>query len=322
MSVRPLLSIFFSIIVNYSVLFSSFPLMWLDSAPGAILQMVTQTVRLLQLGAARPGLSTNAQWVRDLKESNRLHPDQHLNHFLRSNKLSVWPTATVPSFPQVGAGEALRCQPFVTARLEELHACLLNRTMYKYKRGLANLMRRQKTDVVFTSTASDSHTVVSFENHKPDVVCFAGDEVGPSSIAFLGDVKDCTSATNGFTDEEVGHVLDMATVLMIKHQFHRSTLLCFLTDGLRFQFFRLVRPLRSSEILYESSAVFVREHGWQVRDHASTIVPLAMHRVEYVYMCVVDLLRSADGSRGGSGVHLGGSARLQGRSRAGLRSLL
>lgn len=186
-------------------------------ATRADISAVAQAIRNLRPEDAHPGVSTNAQWVQRLREVNRLQPSQELSNFLRSNQLAVWLTSTVPSFPRIGDSESLHCQPFVTARLEELHQCQSSGIMFQHRSllpGLNIITRTGRQRVSFVSRAMDTHEVVSFQNRKPDVTCFFDDEVGPSSIVFLGDVKGCSSATNGFSDwssTRHGHRIDLQT---------------------------------------------------------------------------------------------------------------
>jgi hypothetical protein len=80
----------------------------------------------------------------------------------------------------------------------------------------------------------------SLGNRKPDVVSYASsDTKGSQEIVLLGDVKG--RELGGFSDAEIGHVLDIGTVLMRDHQVGRRELYVFLTDGYRFQFFSISR---------------------------------------------------------------------------------
>jgi trehalose-6-phosphate synthase len=80
----------------------------------------------------------------------------------------------------------------------------------------------------------------------------------------LGDVKGCGPRHKDFPEEEIGEILDMGKGILNKEQFTRTTLICFLTDGYRFQFFRCTRSERGSNISFEQSAVYGGESGWKV----------------------------------------------------------
>ena len=67
------------------------------------------------------------------------------------------------------------------------------------------------------------------------------------------------SSKGDFSDAEIGHILDLAKTLLRSH--HR-VLCCFLTDGERFQFFKVER--RIDEFFFQQSSVFSNTMGWQI----------------------------------------------------------
>ena len=101
---------------------------------------------------------------------------------------------------------------------------------------------------------------VSFNSRKPDIVGNLQTNSGSFSIVFIGEVKG--RGTGDFTNSEIGQVLDMSMELLILHS-HRDEVLSFLTDGYRFQFFRVVR--RGEGVFnYEMSGIFNKHEGWKV----------------------------------------------------------
>lgn len=186
--------------------------------------------------------------------------------FLEGCAVNWWPTADVAAFPPVGASESTTCQPFVTARINEIVACAGQVHRKKHFRIPGTSPYVQATEHVdFRSILVDGHAVVSYSGRMPDIVCYNGVRRGGCSITLLGDVKGCGARNRDFPEAEVGHILDMATDLMTKEQFTRTVLFCFLTDGYRFQYFRCTRSQHGDEIRYEQSAVYGGELGWQVR---------------------------------------------------------
>jgi hypothetical protein len=113
-----------------------------------------------------------------------------------------------------------------------------------------------------TQTIESSHDKASFSRRKPDVVVYNGNLKGAYAITMLGDVRGCRSA-NDFPDAEVGHILEMSKVLFEEHQFSRTFLYSFLTNGSRFQFFKCFRN-STGRINFQESLVFSGLDGWQV----------------------------------------------------------
>jgi serine/threonine protein kinase len=70
------------------------------------------------------------------------------------------------------------------------------------------------------------------------------------------------SSKGDFPDAEIGHILDLAKVLLRSYQVFRRVLYCFLTDGERFQFFRVER--RIDGFFFQQSSVFSNTMGWQI----------------------------------------------------------
>lgn len=188
-----------------------------------------------------------------------------LDTFLEEHAVNWWPTADVAAFPPVGAMETATCQPYVTARINEIANCggQVHRKKHIRIPGTSAYVK-DSVRVDFRSIPVDGHAVISYSGRSPDIPCYNGVRRGGCSITMLGDVKGCGGRNKDFPEAEVGHILDMGTDLMTKEQFTRTTLYCFLTDGFRFQFFRCSRSQQGHGTSYEQSAVYGGEHGWQV----------------------------------------------------------
>jgi hypothetical protein len=224
-------------------------------------------LQLLALKVSREhkGITTASQWVASLRTEGLLAANsQSLDTFLESVRVHWWPASNVSPFPEVGAMESSSCQPYVTARINEIHRGQVHRKKaLRFPGTPAYLDRSDPAEL--RSIPVDGHSIVSYGGRSPDVPCYYGTRRGACSITLLGDVKGCGARSKDFPEAEVGHILDMGTDLMTKQQFTRATLFCFLTDGYRFQFFRCVRTQQGDQIMYEQSAVYGGEHGWQVR---------------------------------------------------------
>jgi hypothetical protein len=206
-------------------------------------------------------MSTAAQWVRNLRERGDLGNSQAFQRFLEERAVSWWPTANVRKFPAVSAMETVTCQPFVTARIAELNGRVHEKKIFRIPG--TSTYKKNAFSVILHSQPVDSHETSSFSNRKPDIPCYNGDRRGGCAITILGDVKGCAARNKDFSEAEVGHILDMGSELLNKEQFSRSALICFLTDGYRFQFFKCERT-RGSDLTYIQSVVYGGQRGWQV----------------------------------------------------------
>ena len=254
-------------------------------------------MRALHVSREHKGISTAAEWVTSLRAEGSLAANSsNLDNFLLGYAVNWWPTAGVIDFPPVGAMETAICQPFVTAKINEIASS--NGQVYRKMLGDTNAYyARANERVEFRSIPVDGHAVVSYSDRKPDIPCYNGVRRGGCSITLLGDVKGCGPRNKDFAESEVGHILDMGTDLMTKEQFTRTFLICFLTDGYRFQFFRCSRSQRGDGIRYEQSAVYGGEHGWQVLCdifHPYVINLTLMHANRYFSDCLFLQLRSWD----------------------------
>lgn len=211
----------------------------------------------LKIAQTHHGVSTEAEWAQDLKTQGRLSYDQSFQNFLEASKYSYWPTDQLPAtFPVLKSSESDVCQPFVDDVINLIAA----------DKGF-----RINTDGQFFSkpsslnslhTITSAHDKVSYSARKPDVVIYNGNLKGACAMSIVGDVKGCRSTTD-FPDAEVGHILDMSKVLLDEHQFSRTLLYSFLTDGYRFQFFRCCKDSTGS-FEFKASSVFTGLDGWQV----------------------------------------------------------
>ena len=177
--------------------------------------------------------------------------------------MNWWPTEESPSFPAVGSSETGTCQPFVNTMIENIMTC--SKAYIKSNdRTRSGKATARSVSIQLQSQPVDGHANVSYATRKPDLPCYYGDRRGGCAVTMVGDVKACGARDSDFPEGEVGHILDMAYDLMTKEQFTRTSLLCFLTDGSKFQFFRCTRRHLDDELSYEQSPVYVEEKGWQV----------------------------------------------------------
>jgi hypothetical protein len=205
------------------------------------------------------GATSYADWTRHLRETNSLSCTPEFQGWLHRCSVSTWwPTHHVESFPELGQIESEHCQPFVSSMIASLQTNQIHQLLADgsgYDSRPSTLHPSPPNDI------QDAFNRVSFNRRKPDIVLYKVGQRGACSITMLGDVKGRTSDRD-FPDEEIGRILDMSKELMTDHQFLRQSLICFLTDGYRFQFFRCNKC--DGSFAFHSSAVYTGVRGWQV----------------------------------------------------------
>ena len=113
-----------------------------------------------------------------------------------------------------------------------------------------------------TSIPHDRYDSVSYRSRKPDLVAYRVSMTGPYAITLIGDVKPFDGMDRPFSDMQVGHVIDMGWELLRWVQPWRSTVLVFLTDTRRWQFFEMKRT--NMDLHVDQSAVIKDWDGWRI----------------------------------------------------------
>jgi hypothetical protein len=236
--------------------FSSF------SADTALNAVVSQLQLAFRMNRSHIGVSTEAEWVKDLEDRRLLSHEQTFDNTLILLRQSWWPRSP-RSFPLLHDPENDVCQPFFDQMFEDLRCHKMHRRLAAggYSKNPAPKNQQPK----FLNEFICSPNSPTFSLRKPDIVLYQPERRGPCSITAIGDVKGRTS-DGAFPNSEIGHVLDMATVLLREHQFLRVFIYCFLSDGYRFQFFKCQRQSGSvsEPFKYVQSAIYIGEAGWQV----------------------------------------------------------
>jgi len=211
--------------------------------------------------------TTEAELAKAIINSKELIPfNEQLKGFLTDLKVKWWilhDDVWNGTFPNTGSTEKDICQPFVTNILQPFTQLIIS----KFSVGIPGNSSSYESDIELSSTVNNkAYKVVSFGSRKPDIVSYEKGCTGVSAITFFGDVK--RSGTGDFSHQEMGHIIDMAYDFM-EIQTDRSFLICFLTDGNRFQFFHTYRS--GTQYLSQYSAVYSGLDGWQVIDNARII---------------------------------------------------
>lgn len=237
--------------------------MFVVPVPAERIQVLEAKVQALEISKRPAGVTTEANWVKSLRENGAYTSPPSLEAFLEQYKVSWWLKATVDAFPAVGSMESTICQPFITDRINEILNCKGKVHPKSNKQGAPSTSFVKTTvNVTFRSVPVDGHGQVSYSGRRPDIVCYHGNKRGACAITLLGDVKGCQNVDRYFPDDEIGHILDMATDLMEKEQFTRAFLYCFLTDGRKFQFFKCIRA-GHHDYTFEQSPIYHGVDGWQ-----------------------------------------------------------
>ena len=152
-------------------------------------------------------------------------------------------------------------QTFVNKCLQQI----MDLNGHNYFKVHTNNKRRNKQANLHYDVNLEAFKSPTIGTRKSDVVFYDTGKTGELSIVFLGDVKQRQHGDNDFRDDEKGHILDLMTHLLTEIQIHRKYLFGFLTDGLRFQFFKAFRAETSAPINYSMSQVYDGGFdGWQV----------------------------------------------------------
>jgi hypothetical protein len=215
------------------------------------------------------GVTTEAEWVAALRSNGKLKHLESFDDFL-AVKGAGWINTTADfNFPGIGTGEIPRdnsvsgVQTYVTDKLNQI---LNAKYFHARKKKNPNQFIQQREELTLKIQPDpDAFRRVSFGHRKPDVVAYRGSNRGAFAIALIGDCKGVVSLDKDFQPAEIGHILDMSKDLLSKFQVFRHVMFSFLTDGQRFQFFKVQRE--SDGFHFTQSIVFTDTLGWQVDDY-------------------------------------------------------
>lgn len=198
----------------------------------------------IQQGRTRKGAQTQAQFYDGLLEANRL---KNVNQNEIWSGIAEWPLERAPKEPAINALEHGEngVQSDVTTILNELIA-----------------HEQQSATINWTSLPDpDAYRKVSFRTRKPDVVNYQKDQTGCLAITSFGDLK--RRGLGGFSSEETGHILDMARSFMEHVGMYTPFLIVFLSDGVRWQFFRVDRQQGDQLYYRQASVINDAALGWR-----------------------------------------------------------
>lgn len=227
------------------------------------------SIEVKELRTAKPhqGVTTAAEWVCKLRGANELYYSSKLDAWLLDKKLECWICGGIvgadyfPSEECLESGEG-GTQEFVWRLLEKISSSDGCKTYQPRKDERGYLSRPGSNLRLSCYPVPDSHKNASFGSRKPDNVFRSRpDATGVHTIVVIGDNK--RRARGKFTEEEIGHILDMTRQLLMEYQKRRVLMYCFLTDGFRFQFFSVQRKT-AREFIFHESIVYEGLTGWQV----------------------------------------------------------
>ena len=204
-----------------------------------------------RLSSGLQGPRTRSQWVKDLKSKDMLTFD--INFFQTFDE-SV---ESSPDLLRLISGEKIANIDF-SIRVGEEPRKVKNQIIIGSREHFGNVVQQV---ILLTGRRHDcdARNKPSVGSHKPDYLLRITVCAGEQSIVVVGEIKGMADLDREFSDEEVGQILDFIQELLIK-QGWRKFALGFLTDGVRFEFFRGTR--RESKIEFTRSGLISEGAGW------------------------------------------------------------
>jgi hypothetical protein len=129
----------------------------------------------------------------------------------------------------------------------------------------------------------DIRNTPTIANHKPDYLMREQNSNGEVSIVVVGEIKGmAVSEDSEFTEAHVGQILEFLKELLIV-QSCRHFAYGFLTDGIRFQFFKANRQVSTGLIYFESSSLCSKAVGWT---NLNTLLNQSNEALGFVPICI------------------------------------
>jgi hypothetical protein len=233
-------------------------------------QIVSKAIKASK--SARPGTRTNAQFYQDLVLERRIENAVGDSFpFPPSCKVWVdaWFTDAEPTFPGEDTNESgdNGTQAFFDGQMQNIiQTSKANNgelpVRQAYKSDPTKFIRKVSSKEPLTSVpVLDVHNTPAFLRRKFDGYTTQLGRAGPLSIIFPTELKGALPRHRGFPDEQVGQILDMVTQLMEFEQRSRLFMYSGLTDGYRWQFFKIIRTERSYQ--YQQSTIYNGLAGWR-----------------------------------------------------------
>lgn len=204
-----------------------------------------------RLSSGLQGPRTRSQWVKELKSKEMLKNDVD---FFQSFDLSV---EQCPALLSLINGEKIANFDF-SIRVGEEPKKIGRQTIVGSREHFGNVVQQV---ILLTGRRHDcdARNKPFVGSHKPDYLLRSTVCAGEQSIIVVGEIKGMADLDREFSDEEVGQILDFIQELLIK-QGWRKFALGFLTDGVRFEFFRGTRRVRKIE--FTRSGLITEGAGW------------------------------------------------------------
>ena len=215
-------------------------------------------------------INTSVDYLTSLRQATNYSDSPMFNQLLSSIKIEGWIapekiTEIVDSLPAMNTPEAEveGTQSFVDNVLDYLRKSD-NITIHKLSADKKTFIKSSTTTNSLTSVPKqDAFKTVSFLTRKPDIAALEMNRTGSCSIVHMGEVKG--RYDGDFHESDIGATIFKAELLLKLVQMYRKSFVTYLTDGYRFQFYRLIRQAREENIFHvEYSDVFTGVTGWQI----------------------------------------------------------
>jgi hypothetical protein len=237
-----------------------------NSDLGLMVRRLQADMEIIKISCKAPArtliVTTEAEWISDLRNNNNLSPSNSLDRDLCELKIQGWIANGLFTIPvKIGDDEKTVVQPYFSSFI----AKFLNQEqvlVHEKSKISASINTTRATTLKLISQPDDAHSKVSFEGRKPDMIANPFGKCGSLTITMVGDWKGRYS-DGDFVDQDIGQILDFLRVLMTYVQPFRLYVYGILSDGFRFQFFKCQRA-GNGKLKYEQSLIYTGLEGYQI----------------------------------------------------------
>ena len=229
--------------------------------------------RMKPSDASRMGSVTEAQLVQDMVSNQTLIDDPNFDMELNIIKKQgeFWVESCdnpVSLFPAPSSGEKSTVQPFFTDVMGKFaNMCLMKDKIVFIPddKGLYRTPKVLTGDLLCIPDAS-IHETPTVGSRKPDVNVYheSIDVKGVLRVVSAWELKArAKEKSHRFADDEIGQLVDTNMELLRQQPFRQFTL-AVLSDGVRFQFFK-IKVSAVNGFIVSKSSVYLNMEGWSVR---------------------------------------------------------
>ena len=222
----------------------------------------------------KKGTVTESQFMQQLQEDGKYTRDHFFCKWLGELKANnkIWiksGDASEKHFPPLGTTEQdvkspngkkiLGTQSFFDATVNKIRGG----EFFTAEGKSSQYFSKKRKNMSIKLDPKSTCNIATFRRRKPDHTVFREGLNGEFAIVFIGEIK---SRYNGsFTAAHMGQIIDTC-IDLYEIQIERSYVICFLSDGYRFQFFK-VSFVDGEPNNVAPSDIYTGVAGWQVKDY-------------------------------------------------------